>query len=308
MHSLLICTDDSALGRIDPTMLDDQTRMELLIDGLSDEAKKNYQDANGNYLEYQKWDGVYLGDDDIEIERFEIPFSTPGTVAFEFLPKSLTGFEASSSDIEGTVPVSLLPRGLVDFDISSNQNMFGTIDFCALPPALEMCDLSDNKFTGNADLTKLPKRLQSLHIRLNNFHGSVSLSYLPASLKVIDISYNEFSGRICEAKISDSLTDLYANHCKFTGSFVFENLPECREVIEMRDNEMSGNLHITEVAQQEEIDVSGNAFTGTAVVHSSMYGNFTIYGNRIEAVVDENGNEVECSVGKNGFVRSIRLC
>ena len=308
MHNLLIYAHDYALGRIDLTMLDNQMRMELLIDGLSDEVKKSYKDASGNYLEYKRWDGVHLGDDCSNVDRFEIPYGAHGTVAFEFLPESVTLLEARRSNIEGTVPVALLPRDLIDVDFSGIQTMFGTIDFCAMPPALEICDLSENKFSGTADLTTLPERLRSLNIAFNNFYGSVSLSNLPASLKVIDISYNEFSGKICEAKISDSLTELYANHCKFNGTFVYENLPECKDVIEMSENQMSGNLRIGKLADQEGINVSGNAFTGTAVVHSSMYENVTIAENRIEAVVDENGNEVECSKDKNGFVDSIYLC
>ena len=305
MHCIFIDANDSALGRIDPTMLDNQTRMELLVEGLSDESKKKYKDASGNFLDIQEWDGVYLDKDTKEIAGFTVRPRTHGAVAFEFLPDSVVTFGASRSDIEGTVPVELLPRGLKVFDISYIGSMNGTIDFCALPPALEICYLAGNKFTGTADLTRLPDHLESLHIDGNDFYGTLSLSNLPASLHTIWISGNEFCGCICEAKISDSLADLYASNCRFTGSFVYENLPEGANIVDLSENQISGKLSITDTDFHEDINLSGSAFTGTAVVHSSMFEHVTFDGNRIEALVDECGDKIECLMSESGFVDSI---
>ena len=301
--SIFLNANDSALGRIDPTMLDEQTRMELFIDGLADETKQKYfKDSSGNYRDIKSWDCLhyYFG----KLIVVDLPRDTYGTLAFEFLPSSVTGMEARLSAIEGTVPVDLLPRSLITLELSMIGQMHGTIDFRALPPALELLLLSDNSFTGTADLTALPKNLERLAIDCNEFFGSISLANLPDPLQWVSIHNNDFCGNICETKISDATLNLSASHCKFTGSFVYKNLPVDSESIGFSNNQLSGSLRIGKAGSvMEELDLSGNAFIGKALIHSSMHEKVYIGGNRITAVY--RSDKIPCTMDADGFVKAI---
>ena len=51
----LIFSVDPSLGRVDYSLMSDQTLMEMLIDGFDDETKKQYQDSHGMYLDVCEW-------------------------------------------------------------------------------------------------------------------------------------------------------------------------------------------------------------------------------------------------------------
>ena len=51
----LLVSVDPSLGRLDYSLLSDQTLMEMLIESFDDETKKKYQDGQGMYLDICEW-------------------------------------------------------------------------------------------------------------------------------------------------------------------------------------------------------------------------------------------------------------
>ena len=227
MHLLLLSADFSPLGRLNADMLDDQTRMEILVSGSGPQhAFRPFTDEHGEYKDKCTWDGVECDDSGSVIEIVWNPYMWPaqGTVTFDHLPRKLIVFESCNDDgrdirVSGTLSTSLLPPSmrvfclqkesfsgtldlqslpdsLENFDVHAN-NFSGEIDLTALPKALLDLDLSRNNLSGSINFEKLPESLESLHLDNNAFEGSVCLDFLPVSLKYIDFSYNKLSGRIC---------------------------------------------------------------------------------------------------------------
>ena len=56
--------------------------------------------------------------------------------------------------------------------------------------------MSNNQFSGDLDLTRLPSRLHRLSLEHNCFSGTVILSQLPQVLEELDLSGNELSGEV----------------------------------------------------------------------------------------------------------------
>ena len=67
---------DPSIGRVDCSLLSDQTLMEMLIDGFDDETKQEYQDKDGMYLDACRWSCVTCDDDQgviqIDIESYDV--------------------------------------------------------------------------------------------------------------------------------------------------------------------------------------------------------------------------------------------
>ena len=80
MHTLL--SIDPALGRLDYDSLSDQARMEIFIDGLTEETKKHFQDPKGGFLDISEWSGVFVTDDgevtDVDYSKLVCCFPWPG--------------------------------------------------------------------------------------------------------------------------------------------------------------------------------------------------------------------------------------
>ena len=66
--SQLFLTVDPSLGRLDYSLLSDQTLMEILIDGFDEKTKKRYQDERGMYLGVCEWPSIKCDCDDRVIE------------------------------------------------------------------------------------------------------------------------------------------------------------------------------------------------------------------------------------------------
>ena len=59
----LLLSVDPSLGRVDHSLLSDQTLMEMLFDGFDDKTKNKYKDNNGMYLDVCKWSRITCDDD-----------------------------------------------------------------------------------------------------------------------------------------------------------------------------------------------------------------------------------------------------
>ena len=212
LKALIIQSLDPHLGRVDISTLSDQTLMEVVVECVNDEAKKDYQDENEMFLEVCEW--VAIGcDDDGRVVVFHSIKQLGGVLQLSFLPPKLINFCAEMSDSSGTLDTSALPASLDVFSIWGN-NFDGTIDFTALPPKIECFNVSTNVFTGSAVLDSLPDTLEDLHLGLNKFSGTLCLTKLPRGLRTLGVSRNSLTGKFHLENGHDDIT-VYASHNSF---------------------------------------------------------------------------------------------
>ena len=204
---LILAADDMSLGRLDPTLLSDQARMEMTFENV--ENKTGIIDSAGNYHDISAWDILELCPEGrVWKIRSSLREGEPGALGgqfnFAFLPDSIgsicldnnnllgslgardlpTSLEVlllRGNRIEGTLDISALPRGMTFIALTSNT-MHGALDCTAFPPDLKHLYIAENKFLGSLDLTNLPNGLESFHANRNEFTGSIDLTRLNAAL------------------------------------------------------------------------------------------------------------------------------
>ena len=226
--AFIIASDISqSLGRLDPTLMSDQTRMEIALDGVKN--KGFITDESGNYLDIESW--VHLEFDENDGSINQINFSCEedavyenmrlgGHINFEYLPESIRDIILDFNVLQGTLPWRELPRNLQNLLLRGNR-FEGGIQTAALPRNLLYADFAKNHFSGEIDLSSLPRTLYSFSVQenflvgslhfesllnldeleefivsQNAFTGCVDLSALPASLYFIDLDDNQFIGEI----------------------------------------------------------------------------------------------------------------
>ena len=267
---LCIRAADATIGRFDESLMSDQCRMEMLIDGLNDEGKKLFLDSEGNYRDISDWKGI-RSDPDGRVHR--IAFCTSkweGKLQLDFLPPALNTLKIRSKDtkfkIGGTLSARRLPRGLKELTVNA-QAFDGTIDFNALPTALRTFDSSGNFFNGSCALRALPPNLDTLSLQCNQFSGSVDLSSLPHKLTSLILSDNNFSGEI-----------------------QLRNLPLHLSYVNIANNAFCGRFVLEESVCAREVHASRNKFAGTAVVCGECI-RVSLNGNAIVAVVNADNEQ-----------------
>ena len=304
-----VCADTAvSLGRFNLQELTDQMRMELLIDGMTDAAKRQYKDENGDYFEIVEWDCVEVDEDDmsrVRSIRFPDGFCE-GSLTLDYIPPTVRAFLQSGGELTGTIETSTLPGGLDEFSLTSSHNMHGTIDFCRLPSALGLFHIYANNFSGSADLAALPKGLITLDISTNHFTGNVSLDSLPQSLEELNINANEFEGSLCLEALPHLLSSVDCSSCNFSGSLNLSSLPAVLELFYVNDNALSGELRLpNELTMLREAWFQNNMFAGVATVHSGLYDYVQLSENKIVKVFDEKGKAYDCKRNAEGFVHEI---
>ena len=208
---LTVLTVDPSLGHVDYSSFSDQTLMELLFDGLTEESKRQYQDADGAYLDVCAWNCAIC---DCAQRVTEIAFG---------------------GAVEGSLQLSYIPPQVVSF-YGAFQQLTGTIDLAHLPQNLRDLNLNTNKLTGSVDLTQLPLRIQFLYLDSNLLTGSVNLTKMPRSMKILYIHCNQLSGSVHLRSLPDAMVHLYLQNNAFTGSFIATNLPPNLEALYAGDN------------------------------------------------------------------------
>ena len=183
---------DSSLGKMDPSMLSDQARMELAVTGLTDESCEEFRDNEGVFLDACEWVATKC-DSDGNVTGLCLETTYWGTLCLDFFPQSLN-----------------------DIRISCNGNLTGTVDTALLPPRLTVLHLDDNSFIGSVDMTALPATLEYFDIQENKFSGGCDLTALPSSLEELIVCDNLFSGSLClgtlPENIVESMTDALMSH------------------------------------------------------------------------------------------------
>ena len=247
---------DTGLSRVDPSTFSDQTRMEILVDGLEDQSKKLLQDSNGEYYDISQWPGVTLDSSGNVISilwRAEGLLS--GSVALDMLPPHLNEFTITiplfghrTGGFYGTIDTTALPRTLHRFDVSVQKmhgsfllpaapealtylsvrenTLSGVLVFAGMPQGLKHLDLSLNAFTGTLDTADLASTLEHFNVAGNRFEGGIDLTELPARLELFSASKNNFGGTIDLSRLPAGLMNCYLTGNAFHGSVSFSSLPE----------------------------------------------------------------------------------
>ena len=214
--ALKLFTADDCCGRVDPSTLSQQTRMELLVAGLDDcEA---FLGLDGTFTDISMWNGVsfdtedavvaiawYIDDDCVNEERpCETVVEAGGSIDLRWLPPTVARFCIADMELSGTLTTSALPPALTHMNLKLNF-LSGSFDVAGLPPLVDDISIAHNAFTGSLDVTAFPSRLRAFQAIFNRFTGSLDLTQLHAPLVRLGLSNNNFTGEIDLRRIPDSL-------------------------------------------------------------------------------------------------------
>ena len=198
---------DPSLGRVDYSLMPDQTLMEMLLEGFDEETKKEYKDCEGMYLDVCEWSCVTCDDNQRVIEVDIDSSSIVGSLELCYAPPKVKEFRVNppldESKMTGSVDLTHLPEEMTHLDLQDNQ-LTGEIDLTQLPDVMSGLYLYNNKLTGEIDLTCLPGRMECLFLRINQLSGSVVIRRLPQGMKMIDLRENHFNAfAVVDSKATD---------------------------------------------------------------------------------------------------------
>ena len=187
MSCLCLFADYSALDRVDPSMLSEQQRMELLF------TPDNYEEARkllkGDESDACTWEGVYcddfrhIGTISWHIDRVHLE----GHINFQMLSPMLTLFNLYKQRLSGDIDVSALPRTLKVF-CAQDCYFTGTLDLCSLPWGLTQFIFSGNDLHSLSAIKNLPDTLRTLRVTESTVaEKSVHVGKLPDSKLVVDL-------------------------------------------------------------------------------------------------------------------------
>uniref|UniRef100_A0A7S4UM28 Leucine-rich repeat protein n=1 Tax=Paramoeba aestuarina TaxID=180227 RepID=A0A7S4UM28_9EUKA len=239
----LINADPESLGRLEYTMMSQQSLMELLIDGF--ESKSVACGRAKTTRDLSEGKGVTLtesGDVD-SIVWNECQLS--GKIDLQWLPPTVTEFRMRNNRIKGTVSCEMLPESLVFFTVNSNK-LIGSLDLTRLPKTLQQLYAASNRLSGSLNLENLPITLVGLALWGNNFSGSVCLTKLPQTLISLSMDQNKLSGTIDLTKLPSGIQSVYLSKNEFAGETDFRFLPDSLRRLEIEFcTELSGNFYRT---------------------------------------------------------------
>ena len=212
----LFLTVDPSLGRVDCSLLSDQTLMELLFEGVDEETKKRYQDNDGIYLDVCEWSCIKCDDHERVIE-----------------------IRADNCDISGFIQLSYVPPKVKVLNISSlfiDGKLTGSVDLAHLPKQMKELDIYGNQFTGEIDLTHLPDGMNCLYLQNNQLTGEVDLTHLPDGIEILALDNNKLSGEIDLTQLPGKMEYLHFHNNQLSGSLVLKKLPSEMRSINAEDN------------------------------------------------------------------------
>ena len=315
----LFLSVDPSLGRVDYSLMSDQTLMEMLIDGFDDNAKKNYQDAASMYLDVCTWSCVHC-DGDERVIRIDMETSSiTGSLQLCYVPLKANVVNMRSwgkSKMTGSVDLARLPDGMTELSLDNNV-LTGEIDLTHLPGGMTELSLYDNQLTGEIDLTNLPKGMTLLCLNSNQLTGKIYLNQLPSCMRKLYLNSNQFIGEVDLTQLPDGIKDFHLEDNMFTGEINLAHLPDGMEYLHLANNQFSGGIDLSQLPSRmrelylnnnqltgevvitndrlllwmSTINAQGNQFNALAVVDSETDANILLRGSGVTSVVDENGEE-----------------
>ena len=237
LFSLLFA--DTALGRIDITLLSQQTKMELLIEPLPRRVTDSFDAANEVTRDACEWLGVTCSADRDVIEISWTFMGAPHGLIINlvYLPDELHKLNLFNAGIGGEIETDGLPPPLENLQLACNR-FFGTLALNTLPAGMTAINVEDNRLEGSLDLTSLPPRLVILNLGCNNFSGEVLLQKLPERLHSILLRWNSLKyvvidglGQTTQVHVEDNegvaVIDVDGKVCKHAQVFVSSKTRGC---------------------------------------------------------------------------------
>ena len=166
--------DAHHVGRVDPSLLSQQTRMELFLNDYAHMAM--FRDDCGDFLDVSAWVGAKVSESGevIAIRWLDI-FLRIGSLALDWLPATVQKLYIRDDLLTGTLNTAQLPENLITLEIICTD-MHGSISSSFLPQSLMELNLRGNKFTGEIDFTGFPTDLVSINLSKNGFTGTAVLT------------------------------------------------------------------------------------------------------------------------------------
>ena len=201
----VLTSDLESLGRVNPSMLTDQQRMELLVSDIKDIGA--LQDAEGEFLPIHDWHGVHFEPhiDEIDFGENTTPFGfivgdryvigPEGSIDLQWMPSAVEYFIITGLRLDGTVDTSAFPESLVQIELTGN-NFRGPFAIESLPRNMHSVYASENLLDGSLNLPGLPDTMVEFVVADNNFSGSIDLSSLPEGMLTIDLANLKLTGSI----------------------------------------------------------------------------------------------------------------
>ena len=292
----ILVSVDPSLGRLEYSLLSDQTLMEMLIEGFDDDTKKMYQDNHGMYLDVCEWSCVTCDDEQRATEISMLSNSVNGSLELRHLPPKVQFcniFSFSSNRLTGEIDSAQLPRGMKSLTLINNQ-ITGEIKLAQLPEGMKQLDLRSNQLTGGIDLTQMPEGMKQLSLQNNQLTGEIDLTQLPEGMSGLYLENNQLTGEVDLTQLPGGLYSLNLGDNQLSGEIDLTQLPDGMNSLLLYNNELSGSLVIKGLpANINTIDAGGNYFNAIAVVDSQSHAAIDLEESGVMSVVDENGRELD---------------
>mmetsp|Transcript_26401 Transcript_26401/g.41088 ORF Transcript_26401/g.41088 Transcript_26401/m.41088 type:complete len:268 (-) Transcript_26401:47-850(-) len=232
-----------SVGRVDKSSFSQQTLMELLIDGVTENKYK----VCGKVDEPEDitvWNGVKMNTAQEVTDILWTSMGLAGSLQFQWLPPTVTSFVMSGVSygrgrMSGSIDLTVLPGSLRVLQLNNNE-FSGGIALDQLPEALQTLDVYTNSLTGTLNLKELTGCLETLNLSRNLFTGTVCLTKFPRSLRWLALSQNKLCGPVDLTQLPDGMTNLYLFKNNFEGETDFTHLPESLGSFYVSDTGLSG--------------------------------------------------------------------
>ena len=232
---------DPHLGRLDYESLSDQTRMEILFEGMRSYLKKRIQDESGDFKDVCAWRtqsnniSVTCGNDRVQGISVVYGEFSADQFPFKFIPPLVTKFSMEQSKLHGTLDTSVLPSGLTEFAVPSND-LHGEIDFSAFPRNLIHINICQNGFEGSCALDKLPDSVQTFYAIDNFFSGEIPINALPKALFILLLISNQLCGPLHIERLPVNIQEINLSQNCFTGELRLLDIPQALSSFEVQQN------------------------------------------------------------------------
>ena len=208
--SAILLSADPSLGRVNYSLMSDQTLMEMLIEGFDDETKQKYKDDGEMYLDVCDWSCTKCDDAERVIQAEMHSANVSGSVKLCYIPPKMKVLKITTfgiSNLTGSIDLTQLPEGMQKLSLGNNK-FTGEIDLTQLPDGMNMLFLDCNRLTGEVNLTHLPEGMQRLHLEYNQLRGEVDLAHLPNAMEFLSLVRNQFSGPLVIKKLPQRMNTI----------------------------------------------------------------------------------------------------
>ncbi|XP_051147676.1 tyrosine-sulfated glycopeptide receptor 1-like [Andrographis paniculata] len=221
-------------------------------------------------------------------------------IACDALSGRVTNLWLPSRGLAGSLPPSLLNlTALSQFSLSHNW-LSGPLPpgFLAALPHLRVVDLSRNRLSGGLSPSNaLPAAIRVFNVSNNRFQGAIDSSFFQpnSELETFDVGNNSFSGQIPPSicRLSPGLQRLDFSNNQLSGPIPPQGFAECRRLLSLRAgfSNLSGEIprEIYGLQTLEELYLPGNQLTGAideeGIVNLVNLRSLSLYGNELAGAI-----------------------